>query len=436
MGWGVLGSFGSSGKDEMAQVVRKAEGAHKMVKNSKGLWVKQTDTDSITVGGRGQGRGSGIPVFNSIPGHDEKPLGKTYDQRDDYRFEDNDDDIDPKKSHQSNRNRSSSRDRDTDRNRDRDRGRDRDSDRDRARDRDHRNGGRNRSRSRDRHRHSGDKSDRREDSYKDKDRHGDHERSVGRKRDRDQYDDAKHDRKYRDRSYDRDHNREREKDRDRDRKRDRERSPSQDNRRGGERETESSKEAENDVDVEEAASICVTAIQVVNRFHEVYSTDTLFAQDRITSLCALLAPSSSIRSLKTGTEYLAGPAAIGESFNKTLAAPVAVSKRVYIEPTGQDLDGTGSVSYVMDLHRAGTAPGLGDKAKDTVLFYRVKGAEIMSIWGTVDSEKLAADSDLSKDRLLGSKAWKLVSQIVVKERGSLDEAGVHYHNYDHMEVWG
>ena len=411
----------------MAQVVRKAEGAHKMVKNSKGLWVKQTDTDSITVGGGGRGRGSGIPVFNSMHGHEEKSSAKTYDQRDDYKFEDNEDDIGPRKGQQSNRNRSSSRDRSRSRDRNRDRDRDRDRDRGKGRDRDrdsdrargdeyrgHRDGDRdrNRSRSRDRHRHS-----------------RDHEGSVGRKRERDQFDDSKHDRKYRERSHDRDRNR--------DRKRDRDRSASQDDRRG--RETKEDRvpaDEEAEAAEEEEASIRVTAIQVVNRFHEVYSTDTLFAQDRIASLCALLAPSSSIRSLKTDAEYLAGSAAIGESFNKTLAAPVAVSKRVYIEPSGQDLAGADSVSYVMDLHRAGTAPGLGDKAKDTVLFYRVKGAEIASIWGTADSEKLAADSDLSRDRLLGSKAWKLVSQIVAKERGSLDEAGVHYHNYDHMEVWG
>ena len=40
MGWGVLGSFGSAGKDEVAQgAVHSARGdGVKMVKNEKGLW--------------------------------------------------------------------------------------------------------------------------------------------------------------------------------------------------------------------------------------------------------------------------------------------------------------------------------------------------------------------------------------------------------------
>jgi hypothetical protein len=423
----------------MAQVVRKAEGAHKMVKNSKGLWVKQTDTGSTAVGGGGRGRGSGIPVFKSTSssGNEEQSIPKTYDQRNHYQFEDNEDDTDPRAGQQSSRtlrHRSYSRERSRSRDRDRKRDRDRDRDMDRFRDagcRDHRDGRRDRDRSRspDRYR-SGEKSDRRQDSYRETGRHGDH---VSRKRDRNQYDDSNRDRKSRGESDDRD----RERDRDRDRRRERERSRSPDYRRDADKGRNDDDDDEDgrvpdDSPDGEATPIHVTAIQVVNRFHEVYSTDTLFAKDRIASLCELLAPSSSIRSLKTDAEYLAGPAAIGESFNKTLAAPVSVSKRVYIEPTEEQ----GSVSYVVDLHRAGTAPGLGDKAKDTVLLYRVKDAEILSIWGTADSEKLAADADLSKERLLTSKAWKMVSQIISKERSSVDEAGLHYHNYDRMEVWG
>jgi hypothetical protein len=40
VGWGVLGSFGSAGKDEVAQgAVHSARGdGVKMVKNEKGLW--------------------------------------------------------------------------------------------------------------------------------------------------------------------------------------------------------------------------------------------------------------------------------------------------------------------------------------------------------------------------------------------------------------
>lgn len=167
----------------------------------------------------------------------------------------------------------------------------------------------------------------------------------------------------------------------------------------------------------------VTAVQVVNRFHEVYAKDTLFQQDRITAIAELFAEDARISSLKTDSQYLAGRAAIGESFQKTAASPVEVSKRIYIEPSAASASSSSaSCSYLLDLHRAGSAPGLGDKLKDAALLYRVQGSCITAIWGAA---------------LLASKSWRLAGDLIRREQPLDAQASqAHYHNYDQMETWG
>ena len=67
VGWGVLGAFGNSDKDDAAQVMKHAEGVNKMVKNEKGLWVKvksvSADIPEVSYPCRGRGRGGGTRVF-------------------------------------------------------------------------------------------------------------------------------------------------------------------------------------------------------------------------------------------------------------------------------------------------------------------------------------------------------------------------------------
>ena len=118
-----------------------------------------------------------------------------------------------------------------------------------------------------------------------------------------------------------------------------------------------------------------TCIQVANRFHEVYAKETLFSANRLDAIMELFCPppvssnncssgsgeaetesqgaSASgnsatrgteasaataigpvIASLKTGAVYLQGAAAVRASFGKTRAAPVTVSKRMYVECAG------------------------------------------------------------------------------------------------------
>ena len=430
VGWGVLGSFGSRGKDEIAQVVRRAEGTHKMVKNSKGLWVKQTAIveEESGKGGAGRGRGNGIPVFNEQMSIRNSDIIKNYSGEDNDRYEDGDEGRSTSRYRSSRDRINDSENRDRSRSLSRDKERDKkkassyhnhhdrtsNEDRHRARGRDrNRSRSRSRSRSRDRGKERG--------RYRERSR----ERSRG---------DLEEKRKYRRDDHDR-----------------RDRGDDSDRRSSVRKEDGSSGEEQGKViekeDSEEATVFKVTAIQVVNRFHDVYATDTLFAKDRIAALSDLFAATATIRSLKTDAEYLSGRESIGASFNKTMAAPVTVSKRVYIEPLDDGLrdasssssantPSTSSISFVMDLHKAGTAPGLGDRAKDNVLLYRVHDAEINRIWGSADTEKLAADEDLSKEKLLCSKAWKLVSNLIRKERSLDEEKDAHYHNYDRMETWG
>jgi len=179
-------------------------------------------------------------------------------------------------------------------------------------------------------------------------------------------------------------------------------------------------------------------VQVVNRFHEVYARDTLFQQDRINAIAELFAEDAVISSLKSGSVYLSGRAAIAESFLKTAASPVEVSKRIFVEPCAPSSSSSSpSFSYLLDLHRAGSAPGLGDKLKDAALLYRVQGPLITAIWGAAESERLAQDPQLSRELLLASKTWRQAGDVIRRERPLDAEASqAHYHNYDQMETWG
>ena len=106
----------------------------------------------------------------------------------------------------------------------------------------------------------------------------------------------------------------------------------------------------------------------------------------------------------------------------------------------------GPVTYCLDLHRPGTAPGLGDPSKHTALLYRCRQSHFTHIWGMTDVEQLAADHELTQEQVLGSKVWRHARDIILRDYhdgGSVasgkafdETAHAHYHNYDKMEVWG
>lgn len=59
------------------------------------------------------------------------------------------------------------------------------------------------------------------------------------------------------------------------------------------------------------------------------------------------------------------------------------------------------------------------------------------VYGMVDHEQLSHPEELSKGKVLQSRAWGLAKAIVLKDWSTLDEENeAHFHNYDRMEVWG
>lgn len=452
VGWGVLKNFGDDERDAKAQVLRHADGANKMVKNSKGLWVKakeiEDDVDhDRSTGLKGMGRGGrGVPVMpastsegmtaNSDDDNDEKRYHNAHsDDEGDYRSRKPDgdkhklrrnNDHDGGSKSPDNRRDQRSRSPVRRRNDSRDRPRYRDDSRDRPRYRRRDSRSRSRSRSPPSRRHH---SDRGYDDYRPSS--GKDSRSPSRSRSRS-----------RDRHHDRSSSRRNDDNKPVKEKEERRRPSRFDSRPTAARDEESEvkitsaasrvkKEEEED---EVMPPLKITSIQVINHFHDVYSNKSISSERRMKELDILFSSTAKIMSLKTGSAYLSNKEQILNSFSKTNPTVVTVSKRIYIEMESQNM------TFCVDLHRAATSPGLGDGQKENVLLYACESAMIMDVWGMVDSEHLADDTELTTEQAVKSKFWSLVKQIVEsKWRGSeaLDIAKhVHYHNYDHMEVWG
>lgn len=491
VGWGVQRSFGGEEKDGHAQVSRYAEGENKMVKNSKGLWVKakEIEPDDVRNEKKGMGRGNkGISVFAATSEgvyHDEAEIGARYNEK---RNESRRDDGDYSSKRKQNDDRHAESDEDsrhhTSRRREQDRSRSRDRSRQRDDSRDHRrykssrrNQDRDRSSSRDRdlHRYRSSSRDRDRRRKEDK-KYSDKRRSRSRSRS-DSRDRRRHKKRHRADSEERDSKRH---DRDRNKRRNRHsrsRSPLQssdsDDRHDDEhvratkpqtnpteeRKSRFEKSATNEpplsqpvvsrevpvgltseVDTEE---IRITAVQVINRFHEVYQSSHAH---RLRDLRDLFHASISVSSLQNPDKvYLDGRDAVLIAFAKTVPMPTPVSKRIYFEATSKREDPNLEVTFVCDLHRPGTSPGLGDSQHDTFVLYECSGAQIVRIWGGNDASGCVQDEDLSMEGLLtkGQKNWQRVKNIVSKSvvfvdkgQSSWETTFCHYHNYDRMEVWG
>ena len=85
----------------------------------------------------------------------------------------------------------------------------------------------------------------------------------------------------------------------------------------------------------------------------------------------------------------------------------------------------------------GTAPGLGDKNKHTILLYRCKSALITNIWGCTDQEQLSESKTLIKEKILLCKTYEqYVKPIILNDYQGIHDQDINYHNYDEMEVWG
>jgi hypothetical protein len=363
VGWGVLGEFGSSGKDDGAQIVKRAEGGSKMVKNERGLWVKAkdlTEEDDGVSSKPGRGRGGGVSVLGELR---SRTVGATADsheqeQRHAHQYDDADYLPPSRRKHSLDDDRKRRRSPSTSPPRQR-------SSRDPPSESDSRRGAprarsrsRSRSRSADRSRRH-DSRDRSSRNESDRRRNDSRDRNRGTDR-RDSSRDRNRDRDRRDNSRDRKPNDRQRSDRD---SRDRNAvasDPRSDSRNG----TTSSGSASSDANVTEPSkrepvktddqAECVpaeilhsiTAVQVVNRFHDVYAQDTLFQSDRLKNIAQLFTADAAICSLKTGAVYLNGREAIYDSFAKTTAAPTTISKRIYFEQAGMALPVEFIIFYV------------------------------------------------------------------------------------------
>ncbi len=476
VGWGVLGAFGSNSKDDAAQVIKRAEGSNKMIRNEKGLWVKAKELEEDHLHAKpGRGRGGGVSVYDELAGRSmgssgnsheitEKPHKNQFDDPDDYKGRRG-----GAKKGRDSPDRGSDRQGFDDRRRD-DKRDDRQDDRrgdrysDRRDDRrDESRGDRGGDRSDRNNRHRSRSPDRRRDSRRSPDRRRRDSRSRSRSGDR--------------RRNDRDYNRS-DKGRDSSRRRSRSRSGSRNKNKtshgyprenedsGSKHPTSSSKKISlKDIELtaEELAEQAelmrsITAVQVINRFHEVFAHETLFPSERLNAIGQVFSPEAAIASLKSGVVHITGQMAVQESFAKTTATQPSISKRIYVEYSGEEgsaKDNTTSaggdveagevtyhsnapkVTFCLDFHRPATAPGLGDRSKHTVLLYRCVNAAITHIWGMVDHEQLSQPEDLEKSNIMKSKVWACVKPIVMKDLLSFDESrDAHFHNYDRMEVWG
>lgn len=374
-------------RDEQAQYLRHADGENKMIKNEKGLWIKSKANGNSVEGGNFSRNESEERSNREAPKHRESP------------------------SRSRSKDRSFTRDRSDSRSRKR-----RFSKRDDSRERkDYRR--RSRSNSPRRHRSRSRTSRRhRSRSRSDSRRYSKISRSPN-SRDRKYYRDDKEKNKYKDKRHHRS------------------RSSSHDSFHKKEDKFIDKKIDSNDhLNQDSIPQISITVIQVLNRFHEVYAFKPKNPELRLDFIQDLFAENAIIGSLKSESIYLTGKEEIRISFKITQPTEVLVSKRIYIE--AKELKYTWS----FDLHRCGTSPGLGDPTKCTALLYMSNNALFERIWGTVDLEKLSDQSELTKDQVIGSKLWKLALKIISQfekiERKDIKEEFLHYHNYDHMEVWG
>jgi hypothetical protein len=205
-------------------------------------------------------------------------------------------------------------------------------------------------------------------------------------------------------------------------------------------------------------SFSFTAIQIVNRFLEVFAMKQ--STRRILAIGELFADDAKMSSLKNSEKvYLDGAEQISNSFLLADPRESKLSKRIFIDMAPSELgnSGSSSITFCLDFHRAGTSPGLGDVSKPTVLLYRCDAKHITSVWGMVDKEAIADRSeDLSFEQLNDMSVWSLVLPHILLDIPHLMEeeetaraaapggagagAGpgprMHFHNYDKIDVWG
>jgi hypothetical protein len=404
-----------------------------MIRNEKGLWVKAKDSDVQKSKPKSAGRGSGISIFADV--NEEELHSKSYDY-DDYPYKkskrcSDDDDIHYKKSrYDDNRRRGSDRDKSY-------------------------------------HDEYDDKRSYDEDRRKRSDRSRDFSRSENNRRYREQdikdgYDEYR-DRKNTDRN-----------DRGQDKNFEEEYvgKQSSDHYEATANKKEDHNESDDEVDLDIGNEFHFNAIQIVNRFLELFGYDLQahksmigltkkegikvepseyeVKQARLDLLEKSFTENAIVASMKTNKVLLSGHAAIRSSFGSTRPLKAECTRRLFIpDDKGQSSHNLPSdeevVSYCLDLHIPNSSPGLGDPTKDVALLYECVSNKhsnpdsnppaIRYVWGAIDPDKLASKDILTKDMLYESKVWQWCKSILYEKIPNFDECETHFHDYTSIETW-
>ena len=397
VGWGVLGEFGSYEKDDGSAAHTQKTGKCKMVKNGRGLWVKANDDDDEedeeTLPRLGKGRGGGIPVFQPTMDITIGGAGRasSSDSKNSCKVDQSCDRRSPERRRRS-RSRSRSRENGYAGCRGDNRNIRRMSDNDRARDKareTEREGDGWRDRDGDRHRYSRE----RDRGLVDKEKMHVQHKGVDNREfsdDREQACTTNTDIRTLDGSHD-------------------------DN---GLATVES-------VD-EQLVHFSFNAVQVVNRFLEVFSKTSKFRLDEIEETYG---ESAVVCNLKNGKVLLSGKSRIRLSFSHSIPHECSATRRIFIECSN-------GASFAFDFHKVGQSPGLGDPNKETVLLYRVFDSVITNVWGCVDKKNMASTTSLSLNHIISSELWPMAMSIVLLDDPSFTLDQCHFHDYTDLEVWG
>jgi hypothetical protein len=189
-----------------------------------------------------------------------------------------------------------------------------------------------------------------------------------------------------------------------------------------------------DNDGDGVENISFNAVQLVNRFLEVFSEQHMPIDIRESLLSDVFNDDLCVCSLKTSKILMATKAALLASFGKTKFHTASSARRLVL--TFPQDSAYAPVSYCFDLHTPLTSPGLGDPSKDSALLYRCEHSKLTHIWGGVDKELLASLETLTLARIQDSEVWRLALAVITKQDCAPAAQHMHFHDYTNIEVIG
>ena len=201
-------------------------------------------------------------------------------------------------------------------------------------------------------------------------------------------------------------------------------------------------DAEQKEDAEESVLpfIYFNAVQVVNRFLEVFGDKNIVFDTKMKHFEEIFAPDVVVSTLKTQKILMSGQTVLLDSFARAVFHCSQPSRRVFITaPGNEDTSVSGDAdSLCFDLHVAGTSPGLGDPKKDSCLLYRSQRSLITHIWGGVDKQQLASRAVLTLEDVMKSEIWICVTNILLSISGFryLTADALHFQDYTNIETIG